>query len=66
MREDEAREAERVTTEEARRRSGAAGVETNAPSFADDTGTADLGVNEPVVLGKRTRSELSTGDQSDE
>jgi hypothetical protein len=49
MRDEQAREAEQVTIEEARRRSGAAGGETDAPSFADETGTTDLGVEEPVV-----------------
>lgn len=60
MREDEAREAERVTIEEARRRSGAAGVETDAPSFPDETGTTDLGVEEPVV-GEEDRGEPPRG-----
>jgi hypothetical protein len=46
---DEAREDERETIEEARRRSGAGGVETDAPSFAEETETTDLGVNEPRV-----------------
>jgi hypothetical protein len=48
---DVAREAERVTTEDARRRSGAGGAETDAPSFADETGTTDLGVDEPALEG---------------
>lgn len=46
---DDARKAERVTVEDARRRSGAGGAETDALSFADETGTTDLGDDEPVV-----------------
>jgi hypothetical protein len=47
---EEARADERATTVEARRRSGAGGVETDAPSFAEETGTTDLGVDEPRVV----------------
>jgi hypothetical protein len=46
---DGARDAEQVTIEDARRRSGTDGTETDAPSFAGDSGTTDLGVDEPVV-----------------
>jgi hypothetical protein len=49
VRDEQAREDERVTTEEARRRSGAGGLETDAPSYAEETGTTDLGVKEPDV-----------------
>ncbi|MEA2526381.1 MAG: hypothetical protein QOF73_3608 [Thermomicrobiales bacterium] len=50
MSEDDAREDERMTIEEARRRGGAGdGIDPDAPSFPDETGTTDLGVNEPAV-----------------
>jgi hypothetical protein len=48
-RDDEAWQQERVTTDEARRQSKAGGVETDAPSYADETGTTDLGIEEPRV-----------------
>jgi hypothetical protein len=46
---DEARDDERMTTGEARARSGAGGVETDAPSVGRDTGETDLGVDEPAA-----------------
>jgi len=53
---DDAREAERVTTEDARQRNGTAGAETDAPSFADETGTTYLGVDEPALEGSERDS----------
>lgn len=42
--------AERVTSDEARRRAGAPpGIEPDAPDYTEDTGTTTLGVNEPRV-----------------
>lgn len=64
MSEDEARQAERTTIEEARRRGGAGGVEPDAPSFADDTGTTDLGVNEPVVSERDRGKSWRGGERS--
>ncbi len=64
MREDEVREAERVTIEEARRRGAAGGVETDAPSYSDETGTADLGVEEPVVRQGDRGATTPTGEPS--
>jgi hypothetical protein len=57
--EDRVRETERTTIEDVRKRDG--GVEMPAPSYADDTGTNDLGADEPAVGPDRptARPELS-------
>lgn len=54
-------ETERMTIEEARRRSGAQGSEPAAPSPVSETGVTYLGVDEPIVLDD---GERSTGDRS--
>jgi hypothetical protein len=54
-------ETERTTIEEARRKSGAKGIETAAPSPVTETGVTYLGVEEPTVLDD---AESSTGDRS--
>jgi hypothetical protein len=50
MDQDKTRQRHRVTIEESREEAAApAGYEPSASSYTDDTGTTDLGVNEPVV-----------------
>jgi hypothetical protein len=54
-------ETERTTIDEARRQSGASGLEPAAPSPVSETGMTYLGVEEPTVLDD---AESSTGDRS--
>jgi hypothetical protein len=61
-------ERERTTIDEAREQgTGEAndGVELTVPSYADDGGTSDLGVDEPVVP-KPLRGEPSPEPEDDE